>query len=269
LNFCAKVILAETIWLGKGRRGEMSVAEIKKVKQALRERIWRTMEAKGVALFPGAFGRIPNFRGALEAARFLTTLQEWQKAKTMKANPDSPQAPAREFALRDGKTLFMAVPRLRQERCFVRLDGEILRGRAHWASTIKGAFKVGKLVHPSEMPTIDFVLIGSVAVNLKGARVGKGGGYSDLEFAIARQLNIVSETTPVVTTVHPLQIVDDEIPMLPHDIPVDFIVTPEGVIATERAFTKPAGILWEWLDEEKFEQVPILKWLRSKAAGKS
>jgi len=242
----------------------MNIAEIKKVKQALRERIWRTMEAKGVALFPGAFGRIPNFRGALEAARFLATLQEWQKAKTVKANPDSPQAPAREFALRDGKTLFMAVPRLRQERCFIRLDSDTLRERARWASTIKGAFKVGKLVHPSEMPPIDFVLIGSVAVNTKGARVGKGGGYSDLEFAIARHLNLVTETTPVVTTVHPIQIVDEEIPMLPHDIPVDFIVTPEGIIATEWAFAKPVGILWEWLDEERFEQVPILRWLKSK-----
>jgi len=54
--------------------------------------------------------------------------------------------------------------------------------------------------------------------------------------------------------------------LLPHDIPVDFIVTPEGVIATERAFAKPVGILWEWLDKEKFDQVPILKWVKAKAS---
>lgn len=244
----------------------MDAKEAKQIKQALRERIWRKMEVKGIAVFPGAFGRIPNFVGSGEAAECLDELEEWRDAKNLKANPDSPQAPARERALRDGKTVFMAVPRLRQEKCFIRLDGRILKGKERFAATIRGAFKLGTLVHPSEMPTIDFVLIGSVAVNLKGARVGKGGGYSDLEFAIARQLGLIKDTTPVVTTVHPVQIVDDEIPMLPHDIPVDFIITPEGVLKTEKAFPKPEGVLWEWLDAEKFEQVPILQWLKTKAS---
>lgn len=68
-----------------------------------------------------------------------------------------------------------------------------------------------------------------------------------------------------MTTVHPIQIVDEDIPVLPHDIPVDFIVTPDGVITTERFFSKPKGVLWDWLDDEKFSQVPILKWLKFKA----
>ncbi|MFN3421038.1 MAG: 5-formyltetrahydrofolate cyclo-ligase, partial [Armatimonadota bacterium] len=240
----------------------MNKDEVKRIKQMLREKVWRKMEMTKVALFPDAFGRIPNFIGAAEAARQLDNLEEWQKAGTLKANPDSPQAPAREIALLKGKTVFMAVPRLRQEKCFVRLDGTNLRGREKFASTIRGAFKLGTLVHPSEMPVIDFVLIGSVAVNIKGARVGKGGGYSDLEFAIARHLGLVKDTTPVATTVHPLQIVDDEIPMLPHDIPVDFIVTPEGIIVTERVFSKPKGILWDLLDADKLSNIPILGWLR-------
>lgn len=243
----------------------MNIDEVKRFKRVLRERVRQLLEAKGVTLFPGAFGRIPNFRGAPEAASLLSTLREWQTAQKMKVNPDSPQSPARELALREGKSLFMAVPRLRQEKCFIHLDGAVLKEYARWAATIRGAFKLGKPVHPSEMPTIDLVLIGSVAVNLKGARVGKGGGYSDLEFAIARHLGLVTEVTPIVTTVHPLQVVDTEIPMLPHDIPVDFIVTPDGVIATERVFAKPTGILWEWLDEEKFEQIPVLRWLKAKA----
>lgn len=240
----------------------MDREEVKRVKQMLREKVWQKMEVTKVAIFPGALGRIPNFIGAAEAARHLDNLEEWRKAKTLKANPDSPQAPAREIALRRGKTVFMAVPRLRQEKCFVRLDGTNLLGKEKFASTIRGAFKLGTLVHPSGMPAIDFVLIGSVAVNIKGARVGKGGGYSDLEFAITRHLGLVKDTTPIATTVHPLQIVDDEIPMLPHDIPVDFIVTPDGIIATEQAFSKPKGILWDLLDADKLDSIPILNWLR-------
>lgn len=235
------------------------------IKRRIRERIWKAMEREGVALFPGAFGRIPNFVGAQRAAENLNELEEWRAAERIKANPDSPQSHARRLALRQGKIVFMAVPRLREERCFVMIDPRMVRGRERFAGTIKGAFALGRPVHPEEMPKIDLIVLGSVAVNLKGARVGKGGGYSDLEFALARQLGLVDEATPVITTVHPIQIIDDDIPMLPHDVPVDYIVTPEGVIRTERAYPKPKGIIWDLLDEGKLESIPILRWLKIRA----
>jgi 5-formyltetrahydrofolate cyclo-ligase len=240
----------------------VDVRKTKSIKQVLREKIWRNLEREKVALFPGAFGRIPNFVSVQEATGWLNELAEWQKARTVKTNPDSPQSPARKLALRQGKTIFMAVPRLRQERCFIMLDSRGVKGREDFAGTIKGAFALGKQVNISEMPKIDLVLLGSVAVNLKGARVGKGGGYSDLEFALARQLGLVTELTPIITTVHPLQIVEDEIPMLPHDVPVDFIITPSGVIETVRSYPKPKGILWDWLDEGKIASIPVLDSLR-------
>jgi 5-formyltetrahydrofolate cyclo-ligase len=36
----------------------------------------------------------------------------WQAAETLRANPDSAQLPVRQRALEDGKTVYMAVPRL-------------------------------------------------------------------------------------------------------------------------------------------------------------
>ena len=39
-------------------------------KQAIRERIWSLFTERGVARFPGAVGRIPNFIGAEAAAEF-------------------------------------------------------------------------------------------------------------------------------------------------------------------------------------------------------
>jgi len=74
-------------------------------KNKIREKIWRILERERVALFPGAHGRIPNF---------------------------------------------------------------------------KGAFRFGFPVHPKEIPQIDLIVAGSVAVNRRGSRIGKGGGYSDL-----------------------------------------------------------------------------------------
>src|SRR5262249_36133549 len=151
--------------------------------------------------------------GAERAAERLAALPEWKRARRIKCNPDAPQRPVRLRALRDGKTLFMAVPRLTQAKGFVRLDPAKLRGRLAEAATIGGATRLGEAVGPDELGRIDLVVAGSVAVNRRGARVGKGGGYSDLEFALARQVGAVSERTRVLTTVHELQVVAGAIPM--------------------------------------------------------
>ena len=89
--------------------------------------------------------------------------------------------------------------------------------------------------------------------------MGKGGGYSDLEYGIARQFGLISDTTPVLTTVHPLQVVSGEIEMRVHDIPVDYIVTPDEIIATEHEYRKPEGIYWKLIQEEKLRGIPILR----------
>ena len=202
--------------------------------------------------------RIPNFVGAEEAARRLTDLPEWQAARRIKCNPDAPQRAVRLAALRQGKTVVMAVPRLRAERCFLRLDPRELQGKLSQAATIKGASTLGVSVSPGEIGRIDLIVAGSVAVDSGGARLGKGGGYSDLEFALARAVGVVDETTPIVTTVHELQVVDDTIPMTAHDVPLDVVVTPDRVIRTHRRRRKPAGIFWEALSDEQLAEMPAL-----------
>jgi 5-formyltetrahydrofolate cyclo-ligase len=88
-------------------------------KKQIRERIWELLERERAARFPGARGRIPNFRGAEQAAGRLAELPEWQAARVVKANPDAPQLPVRRHARREGKTLYMAVPRLTTVKPFV------------------------------------------------------------------------------------------------------------------------------------------------------
>jgi len=229
-------------------------------KNAIRERTWRILEKEKVALFPGAHGRIPNFKGADKAARLLSTLPEWQKALHIKTNPDSPQRPVRHLALSTGKTIYMAVPRLREKKCFVKLDPlKIPLQKFFEASSIKGAFKYGLPVHPKEIPQIDLIVAGSVAVNRKGSRVGKGGGYSDLEYAIGREFGFVKENVVIITTVHPLQIVDEDLPETDHDFRIDFIVTPNEIIPTHHEGGRPKGIIRSHLTEQKISEIPILK----------
>ena len=220
--------------------------------------VWRAMEVRGVSRFPGTKGRIPNFVGAERAALQLQTLPAWRAARVVKINPDAPQLPVRRMALREGKLVYMAVPRLGDLECFLELDPARLGRRALQAASIKGAERLGRPVGLEAMPPIDLIVCGSVAVNGKGARVGKGGGFSDLEYGLLAETGKVGPRTPIVTTVHPIQMVPQEIEMRAHDIPVDVVVTPDGLIPLTAAFPRPRGIYPEALDERKIEEVPVL-----------
>lgn len=230
-------------------------------KQDLRERVWNELEASGEARFPyPPHGRIPNFADAKVAAGRLGELDAWQDADAIKSNPDSPQLPVRRAALRQGKTVYMAVPRLRDEQCFLALDPAEIDDIDH-ATTIGGSSEVGVQVGPEEMEAIDLIVSGSVAVSEAGARVGKGEGYSDLEFAILREFGLVDESTTTVTTVHEMQVVDEDIGTEPHDVPMDLVVTPDRRIRTDSGAEKPDGIDWDQLSDEKIEEIPILQQL--------
>lgn len=228
------------------------------VKEKIRKKIWDLLEEKNIARFPRpVYGRIPNFVGAETAAKKLGELNEWKEASVIKANPDSPQKWVRKKALKEGKIVYMAVPRLKKERCFLQINpGKV---ESEKAVTIRGAFTYGREVFPWEMRKVDILIVGSVGVNEKGARVGKGGGYSDLEFAIGRETGIITENTVVITTVHPLQVLDIEIPMEKHDVPVDYIITPSRIIVTNTPYKKPHGIDWDILTKEQIEKIPVLK----------
>lgn len=202
-------------------------------------------------------GRIPNFKGASEAAERLAELGTWKRAKTLKANPDAPQRPVRERALQGGKRVFMAVPRLRDEKPFRELDPDKIKDIKK-AVSIKGGMSLGIPTAVESLPDIDLIIAGSVAVHRDGQRLGKGGGYSDLEFALASHYGKITDKTVIVTTVHSIQITDLDIPMERYDIPVDFIVTPEEVIETNTKYPRPSGIFPEILSEEYIENIPVI-----------
>jgi 5-formyltetrahydrofolate cyclo-ligase len=219
-------------------------------KQEVRERTWALLEREGASRFPGAKNRIPNFRGAEQAAARLAELDPWREAQTIKANPDAPQLPVRRRARKDGKTLYMAVPRLTDPKPFVLVRGD---------PTIKRAMKEGRPLGLDDLAAIDLVVCGTVAVNRDGVRVGKGGGYSDLELALLTERGLITDGTTIATTVHPLQITDDDLPETEHDFRVDLIVTPEDIIEVpSRNRKRSPGILWDHLDADRRSRIPVL-----------
>jgi 5-formyltetrahydrofolate cyclo-ligase len=234
-------------------------------KDAIREEAWALLRRHKVARFPGAEGRIPNFIGAEACARLLSEMHCWQRAKALKANPDSPQRAVRQKALEEGKTIYMAVPRLSSAKPFIELDPKKLQCSPYIASSIKGAAKYGRPVKLAQVKKIDLIVCGSVAVNRQGARVGKGGGYSDLEFALLTEKRKIGRDTAIITTVHPLQVVNEPIPMTEHDIPLSAIVTPNEIIEIESALPRPRGIYWPMLPPEKIEAIPVLQRRRARS----
>ncbi len=233
-------------------------------KQAIREQIWKLLAEKGVVRYPfPPEGRIPNFIGAEEAARQLSRSPIWKQARILKCNPDAPQRPVRAMALAEGKIVYMAIPRLREERCFWRLDPtKIPPEKFQEAATIRGAARWGEAVRPEAIEGIDLVICGSVAVSHSGERVGKGGGYSELEWAILCELGKLGPRTPIVTTVHPLQIIEKEIPMAEYDLPLDLVATPEGLLSFKHRHPKPPGLLWSLLTPDQISKIPVLRRLQ-------
>ncbi|MEQ8767882.1 MAG: 5-formyltetrahydrofolate cyclo-ligase [Planctomycetota bacterium] len=230
-------------------------------KQELRKRCWQALQDAGAARFPGTLGRIPNFVGAERAAERLAATPELQRAQVVKCNPDSPQRPLRHRLLKAGKTIFLAVPRLAEARPFWELDPSRLPEGSLWeASSIKGAAGLGRAVSLEEMPPIDLIVTGCVGVDRRGARLGKGGGFSDLEFALLRETGKVEADTIVATLVHESQVLlAGTIPMQSHDQSLDIIATPERLIRCDRRFERPGGILWDRLDPAKRSEIPVLR----------
>ncbi|MFB6104778.1 MAG: 5-formyltetrahydrofolate cyclo-ligase [Halobacteriaceae archaeon] len=229
-------------------------------KQALRERVWDELEEHGDARFPfPPHDRIPNFAGAADAAARLAETPVWERASVVKANPDAPQLPVRRRALRAGKTVYVAVPRLRDRDCFYRLDPATIED-VDAATTVSGIGEAGDQVGPDDVASVDLVVSGSVAVSPTGARIGKGEGYSDLEYAILSAVDAVDGETVTVTTVHERQVRTEDWVADSHDVPMEHILTPERTIETG-ADAVPTSIDWTRLDEEDRAAIPVLETL--------
>ncbi len=231
-------------------------------KAEARQAVWDELSAQKVARFPfPPHGRIPNFAGALQAARRLATHPLFARARRIKVCPDAPQHAVRRWALENGIVVYVPTPRLRGG--FRRFDpARIPPERYEEAARLSGRGH-GEPVALDELEPVDLIVTGSVAVTRSGKRCGKGHGYGDLEYAILRELG--HPPVPVATTVHPLQIVED-FPAEAHDLPLNLIVTPAETIEVASPRPAPAGIDWSLLAEEELRAMPILQELARRRA---
>ena len=240
-------------------------------KDILRFEVWSLLEERSVSIGP-VWSRIPNFIGADKAAQRLAELQIWKAAKVVKSNPDPPQIPVRLRALEDGKLVYVPVPELVKDYPFIELDpNKLQKNNVSFedVAPIKGAMEHGRKIGFQDMKPFDLAVVGCVAVSRNGGRCGKGGGFADLEFGIFREIGLVNADTPIVTTIHSLQIKEDErVIMDAHDTPLDWIITPDEVIETQTMLAQPGAVNWDTIQSDQYENIPFLLSLKSKLLDK-
>jgi 5-formyltetrahydrofolate cyclo-ligase len=229
-------------------------------KDEARTAIWNVLEDREAARFPfPPHGRIPNFDGAERAADRLFQTDLLREAERIKVNPDAPQRYVRIAALHRGHTVFVPTPRLRGG--FKRLDPQSIPAEERTsAASLSNMDEWAEPVALDDLPPLDAIVTGSVAVTRDGRRCGKGEGYSDLEYALLRELG--HDPVPVATTIHPLQLVD-HVPTDAHDLPLSLITTPDETIWVDDPPPPPKGIDWSALSAEALDEMPVLRDLRS------
>lgn len=234
-------------------------------KDVIRRQVWRRLQAAGVGIGP-IHDMIPTFAGADLAAWHLAQHPGWTAAKVVKTNPDHAQKPIRIRALYEGKVVYTPVPCLTADFPYLRLDPVLLAARGisyELAATPQGFLQHGARVEFEQIAPLDFCVVGSVAVSRAGGRTGKGAGFADLETGIFRTLGLVSDKTPMATTVHSLQLVpEDAVVIEAHDTPLDIIATEAGLIETHSRLPRPAGVYWQRVRPDQFASIPFLAALR-------
>ena len=241
-------------------------------KDTLRSEVWSLLEERSVSV-GSVWSRIPNFIGAEKAAQRLAELQIWRVAKVVKSNPDPPQIPVRLRALQDGKLVYVPVPELVKDYPFIELDPKELQRRSisfDEVAPIEGAMEHGRKVGFQDMKPFDLAVVGSVAATRNGGRSGKGGGFADLEMGIFREMGLVNMETPIVTTIHSLQVMEDErVIMVAHDTPLDWVITPDEVIETQTLIAQPGGVNWDAIQSDQYENIPFLLTLKASLLDKA
>jgi 5-formyltetrahydrofolate cyclo-ligase len=103
------------------------------------------------------------------------------------------------------------------------LDWAEYDGPGHLAAGPRGLrAPTGPRLGPGAVTGADLVLVPALAVDVRGTRLGRGGGSYD------RALVRVPAGRPVVALLYDGEVLA-EVPALPHDRPVTAVITPAGL----------------------------------------
>jgi 5-formyltetrahydrofolate cyclo-ligase len=207
---------------------------------------------------------IADFEGNEAATAGVCALPVWKSAERVFITPDNSTERLRREAILAGKQLLVTTYGIR--RGFLELDGRtVSRADANWAATLDGLDRFATPRTLTELrggPVVPLLVTGGSAVSRNGIRFGKGHGYFDLEWAMLSEIGLTDPRSIVVDIVHGDQVVDEVLTGEPHDVPVDYIVTPQRTIPVP-VDRRPGKVFWELIPGTEHETTPPIMELAS------
>jgi 5-formyltetrahydrofolate cyclo-ligase len=237
-------------------------------KASVRERVWSELRKVAVpdSRFHFDFGEfIADFAGGEAAVQRLVDHRYYQQSNFVFITPDNCLDRLRLKALQDGKTVLMTTYSIK--RGFWLLDPKAISPDFYlYASTLDGMERVARPVRLDEiqeMPTVEYMVTGTGAINMEGVRFGKGHGFFDAEWGMLYQLGRISTATPTAAVVHDCQVLDEKLTPDVFDTVSDVIFTPTRTIEVSNPQKPTVGILWDRLDPHMYETIPPLQQLKA------
>lgn len=239
-------------------------------KAAIRERVWAELRKVAVpdSRFHYNFGEfIADFEGGEDAVGRLVDHRFYKNANFIFITPDNCLDRLRLRALQDGKTVLITTYSIK--RGFWLLDPKVIPPELYlYAATLDGMERVGRPVSLADivgMPTVDYMVTGTGAINLDGVRFGKGHGFFDAEWGMLYTIGRISTATPCAAVVHDCQLLSETLTPDVYDTVVDAIFTPTQTVEVPAPHKPTCGILWDRLDPVMFDTIPPLQELKAMA----
>ena len=238
------------------------------VVQQHRDRVWETLNRVGKpdSRFHWDFSSfIADFEGNDLATARILELDAWKAADRVFITPDNSTELLRREAMRAGKTILVTTYGIR--RGFLQLDPSVVPAEdVKYAATLDGLDHFATPVTLAELAggtPLGLLVTGGSAVSSNGIRFGNGHGYFDLEWAMLSEIGLTSPDSQVVDIVHDEQYVDEVLVGEPHDVAVDWIVTPLRTIPVTDCVREPGRVRWELIPGTEHEDLPPIRELRA------
>ena len=233
-----------------------------------RQRIWESLRRVGRpdSRFHWDFSSfIADFEGNEAATDRVLALDAWARASRVFITPDNSTELLRRAAIRAGKTLLVTTYGIR--RGFLQLEpGRVPADEVSYAATLDGLDHYARPVSLADLrggEPLALLVTGGSAISRNGIRFGKGHGYFDLEWAMLSEIGLTSPATEIVDIVHDEQVVDEDLAGEPHDVAVDWIVTPTRTVHVQLdGAREPGRVFWDLVPGTEHESIPPIVELR-------
>ena len=242
-------------------------------KSSVREKVFSELRkvAYPDSRFHYDFGEfITDFKGSSAATDRLIAHRFYQQANCIFITPDNCIEELRYRSLLDGKLILMTTYSIK--RGFWLLDpAKIPRDRYLHAATLDGMERYGSPMSLADirgkLPSLDYMITGTGAINEAGVRFGKGHGFFDADWGMLYRIGKITTRTPSAALVHDCQVLSETLYPEVFDTVADAIFTPTRTIEVSDPHKPTCGIVWKLLDPHMLATIPPLRELQEMEAS--